>query len=213
MSTAHSIARLRQEEFEGDDSAVTLDGAMSTIRPRSFGLVDDPAEPERRSALALDDVYETMEALASGVTLVTTFHDARPWGVTVTSCSSLSLRPPRLLVALARSSTTFRAIEAVGIFGVSLLSDAHRHLAQSSGAPGAPKFLDAAVLTKTPGVRSPIIAGTLSHLDCEVEEVFEGDGYAIIVGEVVAAIRRRPDSCSGPLLYFDRAFHHLGSPL
>lgn len=213
MSFAHGIARLRQEEFESDDRAVTLDGATSMIKPRSVGLADDPTEPQGRSPLALDDVYETMEALASGVTLVTTLHDGRPWGVTVTSCSSLSLRPPRLLVVLAQSSTTFRAIEAVRSFGVSLLSDAHRHLAQSSGAPGAPKFLDSAVLAKAPGVRSPIIAGTLSHLDCEVEEVFEGDGYAIIVGEVVAAVRRRPDSCSWPLLYFDSAFHHLGSPL
>lgn len=204
------IARMRQEEFERGDHSVALDGSAVALHGRGSRR---SGEPDPTPAIAAHGEYGTLQALASGVVLVTTHHDGRPWGATVTSCSSLSSAPPRLLIALTRSSTTFRAVEASGRFGVSTLSDAHRQLAQANSTPGAPKFLDAELLAQPPGIRSPVVAGTLSHLDCVVDQVFESAGHAIVVGEVVAAIRRRPDSCSWPLVHFESAFHHLGSPL
>ena len=149
-----------------------------------------------------------------GVVLITTEIDGRPWGVTVTSCCSLSVDPPRILVSLMRNTATFKAIEAGAVFGVDLLGDAHKRLAQFGAARGVAKFLDdPMVVGQGLGTAAPMVEGALSHVDCEVDEIFDGGDHAIILGRVIDVVSAHPNSSGSPLLYFDGGFHHLGSPL
>jgi flavin reductase ActVB len=198
-------------DYEDDLGSVGLDGSPFYTR------VDPVANRGALRLEQLDSVIgfrETMRALASGVVLVTTYVGGRPWGVTVTSCCSLSVEPPRLLVSLMRNTVSFKTIEIGGCFGVDLLGDAHKRLAQSGAAPGQPKFIEPAALAEAPpGIRSPVVSGSLSHVDCEVERVFDGGDHAIIVGSVLAVSSVRPHSSASPLLYFEGGFYHLGGAL
>ncbi|MCW3000396.1 MAG: flavin reductase protein [Solirubrobacterales bacterium] len=201
-----------EEEAYGDAHAsVGLDGSAFHLHPAPSGT---PAKAIPRARSVSDSFRETMRALASGVVLITTEVGGRPWGVTVTSCCSLSVDPPRLLVSLMRNTATCQSILAGGTFGVDLLGDAHKRVAQFGSARGAPKFLDTEPgISVRGGTLAPMVDGALSHVDCELEQVYDGDDHSIIVGRVVDVVLAHPHSSASPLLYFDGGFFHLGGPL
>jgi 3-hydroxy-9,10-secoandrosta-1,3,5(10)-triene-9,17-dione monooxygenase reductase component len=62
-------------------------------------------------------------------------------------------------------------------------------------------------------MRSPVVRGAVCHVDCEIDRVHDADDHLIVVGRVTAVVPPRRGSSTLPLLYFDGAFHHLGSPL
>ena len=55
-----------------------------------------------------------MSHFASGVTVVTTQFDAKPFGMTVASFASLSLHPPLVLVCIEKNIKTHEALVAAG---------------------------------------------------------------------------------------------------
>jgi flavin reductase (DIM6/NTAB) family NADH-FMN oxidoreductase RutF len=126
---------------------------------------------------------------------------------------ALPLAPPRVLITLTQESATFRAIRRDGRFGLSLLGDGHKALAQYGAATGAPKHLEPAQLAADALMRSPVVRGAVCHVDCEIDRVHDADDHLIVVGRVTAVVPPRRGSSTLPLLYFDGAFHHLGSPL
>jgi len=210
-ATRRAVELVSEETYE-EDAAVALDG--STYYLHVSVTVRSEAATARPVRSVSDNFRETMRALASGVVLITTYVDGRPWGVTVTSCCSLSLDPPRILVSLMRTSASCQAIESGATFGVDLLGDSHKHLAEFGSVRGAPKFLDAPMrLARGSKTLAPMVEGALSHVDCEREQVFDGGDHAIIVGRVIDVIDAHPHSSASPLLYFGGRFHHLGGPL
>src|SRR6267143_558130 len=62
-----------------------------------------------------------MSHFPSGVTVVTTEHEGRPYGMTVASFASLSLHPPLVLVCIEKTVKTHDAISSSQKFGVSIL--------------------------------------------------------------------------------------------
>src|SRR3954463_3054633 len=112
---------------------------------------------------------EAMSLLASGVVMVTTRLDGRPWGMTVSSFASVSAEPPTTLVSLQADTAGARAIEAAESFGVSILGRHHRAAACHGSRRGEAKFLEGFVDPRTGGA-NPAIAGALAHLDCDVTE-------------------------------------------
>ena len=65
----------------------------------------------------------TAHDVASGVTVVTTEHEGRPYGMTVASFASLSLNPPLVLVCIEKNVKSHDAIAAARTFGVSILEE------------------------------------------------------------------------------------------
>jgi flavin reductase (DIM6/NTAB) family NADH-FMN oxidoreductase RutF len=58
------------------------------------------------------ETYRTvLRRFATGVVVVTTWDGERPWGTTVNSFSSVSLRPPLVLVAFDRSRRIVPALQ------------------------------------------------------------------------------------------------------
>jgi len=77
---------------------------------------------------------------ASGVTVVTTAHDGRQYGMTVASFASLSLHPPLVLVCIERSVKTHDAIAAAGKYGVSILSSTQTDISSKFASRSDDKF-------------------------------------------------------------------------
>ena len=203
-------------EMYEEDAAIALDGSAFYLHADRLARVPRAHARASRTQALTDDFRQTMRTLAGGVVLITTYVGGRPWGVTVTSCTSLSVVPARIVVSLMRSTATCQAIEAGTVFGVNILGDAHKRLAQFGAARGAPKFLDAdhgLGVSTTSGTLAPMVDGALSHLDCELDHVFDGGDHALLVGRVLGVVTAHPHSSASPLLYFDGGFHHLGSPL
>lgn len=153
---------------------------------------------------------EAMALLASGVAMVTTRIDGRPWGLTISSCTSLSADPPQILVSVGTQTVTSRQIERTRRFGLSLLSARHRQLAEVGAAPGAPKFVDDHC-EDDGEERCPRVRGALYHLDCEVTHVDVVADHTIFVGRVTRWVSGGGDGPIEPLIYFGRGYRGIAA--
>jgi flavin reductase (DIM6/NTAB) family NADH-FMN oxidoreductase RutF len=171
--------------------------------PRLSLITDPTTEPASPRLFA-----EAMSALASGVAVVTCEVDGRPWGMTVTAFASVSADPPTVLVSIDSDAPAARAIGESGLFGVSILAADQLDIARHGSAPGKPKFLDAFVEPGPGGGASPMVAGVLAHLDCEVERELRVADHTVFFGLARAA---RASRAGLPLVYHRRAYRTLAA--
>jgi len=151
-----------------------------------------------------------MRVLPGGVVMVTTRVDGRPWGLTISSCCSLTLQPPQIVISLRLATMSAEKILADGHFGVSLLSSSQRPLAEHGAATGVAKFIDEFCEEDCEPLRSPIVSGALYHLDCRVSDRHPVGDHMLFVGLVEQVVSSAREDERLPLLYFDRRFWQLG---
>ena len=82
-----------------------------------------------------DQTLRKMRGLfASGVTVVTTVHEDKLRGVTVSAFSSVSLNPPLVLICIANEAESKEWIAESGVFAVNILSDEQEFLSERFAA-------------------------------------------------------------------------------
>ena len=102
-----------------------------------------------------------MSHFASGVTIVTTELDGKPFGMTVASFASLSLHPPLVLICIEKTVKTHDAISAAGKFGVSILRSDQQEISSRFASRAEDKFASVEVRRGMLGL--PLIAGALTR--------------------------------------------------
>ena len=155
--------------------------------------------------MPIDDAQfkAALSHFASGVTVVTTEHEGKRYGMTVASFASLSLHPPLVLVCVEKSVKTHDAIAAAGKFGVSILAQEQTDISAKFASRSDDKFSGVDVTTGELGV--PLIANALTTLECSLRETLPGGDHTIYVGEVVGAQTRE----GIPLLYFRSGYREM----
>jgi flavin reductase (DIM6/NTAB) family NADH-FMN oxidoreductase RutF/DNA-binding GntR family transcriptional regulator len=138
--------------------------------------------------------------LPSGVTVVTTRTPEADFGMTASSVTSLSLRPPMMLACLNKESVTSRAVSRAGAFAVNVLRQGDEHLAQQFAVPSDRKFAGVGVVDGPFGL--PLLAGALAHIECEVVEEVTGGTHSVFLGRVASARAAE----GSPLTYFRGGF-------
>ena len=141
---------------------------------------------------------------ATGVTVVTTVRDGRPYGMTANAVTSLSLDPPLVLVAVDRRAGMHAALREGQCFALSILGDDHEHLSRRFATSGPKEFGDLAVTTAVTG--APILADAIGWVDCRITEVLPGGDHDIFVGEILAGDHQEQGR---PLLYFAGKYRKL----
>jgi flavin reductase (DIM6/NTAB) family NADH-FMN oxidoreductase RutF len=133
------------------------------------------------------DFRGAMRRLAGGVSVITVGQGNDITGMTVTSVSSLSADPPTLIVSINRESSSWPLLKRHGFFGVNILTadqiDIAERFSGKDGLKGAARFAGAQWITRVSGV--PLLAGALSAIDCEVEDIVERHSHAIVIGRVL----------------------------
>lgn len=163
--------------------------------------------------LPADEFRRAMRLLAGGVVMVTTHVDDRPWGLTISSFCSITADPPQVLISLGSRTVTAAQVLETGKFGISLLNEEHRELAEVGSASGAPKFVDDYCEVHADRQRSPRVREALYHLDCEVTDTYGVGDHTIFIARVERAERTEADGEPGPLIYFDQTYRQVGSNL
>lgn len=154
-----------------------------------------------------DEFRTAMRRWATGVTLVTAQHNNIQHGMTVSSFTSVSLKPPLVLVSLEQNAKTTRLIHASGAFGVSILGE-DQHLISERFAGRLPEInnrfdgLEFFIL-KT---GAPLLAAGLANLDCRIVSAIDAGTHTLFLGEVVDL---RIGSNTKPLIYYERGYHTL----
>ena len=157
--------------------------------------------------LDADTYRAVLRRFATGVAVVTTWDGDRPWGTTVNSFSSVSLRPPLVLVAFDRGRRIVPALRASGRYAVNILGENQQALSDCfaggpAPSPSAPHdrgdLCGAAWLTGPTGL--PLLQPSIASLECTIIDVHPaGDHDLYIAGvDAASAVGERPM----PLLYF-----------
>ena len=141
-----------------------------------------PASAPAVSPAAMRDV---LGHFATGVVVVTArAADGTSLGFTCQSFASLSLDPPLVSFAPARTSSTWPRIREVGTFCVNVLAEDHRDLsvgfARSGG--GVDKFAGVDWCPAPSG--APVLEGVSAWIDCTLWAEHDGGDHTIVVGRV-----------------------------
>ncbi|MFE2556369.1 flavin reductase family protein [Streptomyces sp. NPDC059352] len=149
-----------------------------------------------------------MSRFATGV-VVLTVGGTRPHGMTANAFTSVSLDPPSVLCCVAHNAVMHDAITGAGAFGVSIMDAEQEELARffaDKKRPLGPAQFEAVDWAPGPVTGSPLLAGALAWLECEVTEGYGVGDHSVFLGGVVGA--RRGEGGDG-LLFFDGGFHRL----
>jgi flavin reductase (DIM6/NTAB) family NADH-FMN oxidoreductase RutF len=152
-----------------------------------------------------DDFRAVMRRFATGVTVVTTIVEGRPKGFTANAFASVSAEPPMVLICVNRQARSHPLISQAGHFCVNVLRLEQRDLAErfASKAIGDP-FDGIAVRPAATG--SPVLAGSLAFLDCELAEEHSAGTHTIFLGTVLDC----GASEGAPLGYFNADYRDFG---
>lgn len=140
---------------------------------------------------------DVLGAFCSGITVITAVGaDGTPHGMTCQSFSSLSLDPPMVVFAPARTSTTWPHIREVAHFCVNILAEDQNGISDAMSRRGTDKYAGIAWTPSPGGV--PHLAGAAAWIDCDLAAEHDGGDHTIVVGAVRALARGEAQK---PLLY------------
>lgn len=160
--------------------------------------------PAAGAAVDADVFRGAMRQLAGGISAITVGQGQERTGLTVTSVSSLSASPPALVFCINTSASSWPVLVRRRAFAVNVLPPEHRPVADRfsgrTGVTGQERYEGARWSTLVTG--SPVLDGALAVLDCEVEDLVERFGSAVVIGRVVAAAVRGEAAEAEALTYW-----------
>jgi 3-hydroxy-9,10-secoandrosta-1,3,5(10)-triene-9,17-dione monooxygenase reductase component len=136
--------------------------------------VSDPIDPRT--------FRHVLGQFCTGITIITTVHDEVPVGFACQSFAALSLDPPLVLFCPTKVSRSWQAIEASGKFCVNVLHESQKEVSARFGSREPDKF--GGIDWQASHLGSPVIGGTLAHIDCTVASVHDGGDHFVVFGAV-----------------------------
>lgn len=158
-------------------------------------------------AIEASEFRAALAQWASGVAIATSVLEGQRIGITVSSFTSLSMEPPRVLICVAKRLYTHQVIVTSGCFAVNILAADQQDwgmLFAGRVPEQADRFEGIAHFEAETG--APILPGVLAWVDCRLSTVHDGGDHSIIVGDVVAAGARTDGA---PILYYHRTWRQL----
>lgn len=162
----------------------------------------------RQSDVSAEEFRALCGLFPSGVTVVTRrLEDGRPYGMTVSSFTSISLQPPLILVCIDASAGFMGGLRREEPFIVNVLGEEQEDLARRfsnrrednrfSGVEWKPGWADV-----------PRLEGTVASFCCSVERVVEAGDHFVLIGAVRKLERHRGRA----LVWCERNYHCLPAP-
>lgn len=141
----------------------------------------------------------------SGVTVITRrLPDGRPYGITVSSFTTVSLEPALILICIDRSSRFTDEIRSGAPFLVNVLSEGQELIAR--------RFADRLQPDRFQGIGwnsgwsgMPLLEGTVATFGCSVNKVVEAGDHLV----VIAAVHELHRHEGRALVWCERQFHSL----
>lgn len=159
---------------------------------------------QRRKAVSAADYREAMSLLAVPVCVVTTREGGADWGLTASTVTGLSLDPPLVSVAVARSASCHGSLTRAPEFVINVLCDHQRHLATRFATQDIDRFADGGITT-LPGTELPVVIGASAVYRCTRHDVIPVGDHDLLIGELTDV---RVRTAARPLTWHRRAFHH-----
>ncbi len=152
---------------------------------------------------------EALGHYASGITVITSHVEGEPIGFTCQSFHSVSMDPPLVSFNVMTRSTSYPKIRQAGRFVVNILSDEQVALSRQFAQSGTDKWRD--VQWQASPLGSPILAGSLHWLECEIYAEYAAGDHLIVIGHV-KSLKLHEDARLQPLLYFKGQYRNIATP-
>ncbi len=162
----------------------------------------DPSELNKPHS---ENFRSVLGRLPTGVVVVTGGEREHPSGLVVGSFMSVSLVPPLVAVCVARTSTSWPAIEAAGVFCANVLAEGQEDLARRFAVSGGDKFAGIG-WSAAPATGSPLLDDVAAWIDCRIYERYEAGDHWLVLGEVLELSGVRD---GGALVFHSGSFRPL----
>jgi len=151
-----------------------------------------------------------MRRLAGGVSVVTVGHEGARSGFTATSVMSFTVAPATLLVSVNIASSSWPLMRERCRFGINVLTEHQQPVAERfsgrDGVQGEERYASSQ-WHRVEGAW--LLESAAVAFACEVEEIFERHGHALVLGRVRAM--RAATSDDGALVYWQTGYVSLAA--
>jgi len=147
-----------------------------------------------------DSFRSVMRQLAGSVTVITTEGEGKLHGFTATAVCSVCATPPTILIVVNKSTRTHPHIDRKGYFGVNVLADSQKHIAEHFAGKGEDQFATVDHSVTSSGV--PLINGASAQIECKIVEKMSVGTHTIFVGRVLGTGTEE----TPPLVYHDARY-------
>jgi flavin reductase (DIM6/NTAB) family NADH-FMN oxidoreductase RutF len=140
---------------------------------------------------------------ATGIAILTTVDaNGQPHGMTINSFTSLSLDPPLVMAAIARTSNLLAIFEATGYYAINILAANQKELSDRFARRIDNRFEGLEWQPGQSGV--PLFSGALATFECRTVQVVSAGDHRVFIGEVESVMiqYREAEGSSKPLLFF-----------
>ena len=147
---------------------------------------------------------QIMGRFATGVTLLTTRFDEDISGMTANAVMSLSLQPPRIVVAVDKRNSMHKCLTQGKCFAVNVLQADQEEISRRFAASGPKDFSGLELTLAETG--APILVDALAFVDCRLVEILPGGDHDMFIGEPVAGETRDGE----PLIFYGGKYMQRG---
>lgn len=141
---------------------------------------------------------------ATGVAIATLrAADGSPHGITINSFTSVSLRPPLVLICIDRQAASREHFQTQELFAINILQATQQELSVRFAEWPEGRFEGIAWREGTGGV--PVLEGSLAVFECRKQMVVPAGDHDVVFGEVLSATT----ADGSPLLYFGGQYREL----
>ncbi|GAB5387194.1 MAG: flavin reductase family protein [Alphaproteobacteria bacterium] len=165
-------------------------------------------EPHPRHNPTAEAFRLAMRCFADSVCVVSTLDGEGGWhGLTASSVTSVSMRPPAVLVSINRDTRTHAAITQSGTFAANLLMVGQHSFSNTfAGVPESPDRFSEGTWAASDVTGLPILSEALAVIEAKVVAAHDFASHTLFIGEVQAAHARESGS---PLIYHQGDYHGL----
>lgn len=149
------------------------------------------------------DFREFMSIYPTGVTIVTTFDNKNPYGLTVNSFTSLSLEPLLILICLKKGKKSHDVIKNSKYFCINMLAKDQEELSRRFADPLIEDKRFEGLEYEIKG-HCPIIKGCIGYILCENYGEFDGGDHTIFIGKVIDYFKGEEKL---PLIFYKRGYY------
>ncbi|MEZ5498637.1 MAG: flavin reductase family protein [Steroidobacteraceae bacterium] len=160
--------------------------------------MDERSKAQLGRPFGARDFRHALSQFCSGIVIVTGGSRQQPYGFTAQSFMSVSLEPPLIAVCPSRESASWPLIRAGRVFTINVLAEDQRELSRRFASASEDRFAEVDWSAGESG--TPVLAGVLGHIDCELWAEHDAGDHFLALGHVLGLSVRNQGR--GPLLYF-----------
>ncbi len=178
---------------------------MEAGRKMATEVNDSQAQDERVTAAEFRHVAGLFP---TGVTVVTRrLANNAPYGMTVSSFTSVSLDPPLVLVCIDNSANLLKQLPEHAPFLINVLAEDQQHLAKRFASRNEEDRFEGVEWTSEWN-NVPLLGGLVASFACILEQSIPAGDHALLIG-LVSRVKQHGGR---PLIWCDRGYHWLPTP-